>query len=438
MKKKINLQMMYIAVLAILATLVTLIGVFYTLFKKEVFDDLRAYTVVLQEADLEKIVNNKAFISEADGLRITVVSEDGTVLYDNVAEESQMANHSERIEIADAIKTGKGKDVRTSETISESMYYYAVKMDNGHILRVAKESSSALYMIIRSLPMLLFILVILLLLCSVLSRTLAKSIVKPIEKMAEDMDHMDQVESYPELEPLLNTISQQHADILKSANMRQEFTANVSHELKTPLTSISGYSELIENGMVNEADVMRFGKEIHRSANRLLTLIDDILRLSELDSSSEIETFEPVDLYEQAQTCVEMLRLNAEKHNVTLEFSGQKSVVYGSRQMLDEVIYNLCDNAIRYNKEGGKVFITVGEEDENVYLSVRDTGIGIDTEHQDRIFERFYRVDKSRSKETGGTGLGLAIVKHIVALHHAEIRIDSEVGVGTEIRIVFI
>ena len=438
MKKKINLHMMYIAILAIVATLITLIGVFYTLFKQEVFDDLRAYTVVLQEADLEKMVNKKAFISEADGLRITVVSEDGTVLYDNVAKASQMENHGERSEISDAIKSGKGQAVRTSETVSESMYYYAVKMENGHILRVAKESSSAIYMIMQSLPMLFVLLVFLLLICSVLSRTLAKSIVEPIEKMATDMDHMDQVEGYPELEPLIRTINEQHADILKSANMRQEFTANVSHELKTPLTSISGYSELIENGMVNEQDTMRFGKEIHRSANRLLTLIDDILRLSELDSSSQPDNFETVDLYELAQTCVEMLQVNAEKHDVTLELSGEKKFVFGNRQMLDEVIYNLCDNAIRYNKENGKVLIAVGEEDDVVYLSVRDTGIGIDKEHQERIFERFYRVDKSRSKETGGTGLGLAIVKHIVALHHAEIRIDSRVGAGTEIKIVFI
>lgn len=438
MKKKINLQMMYIAVLAILATLVTLIGVFYTLFKQEVFDDLRAYTVVLQEANLEKIVKSEEFISEADGLRITVVSEDGKVLYDNVAEPSLMTNHRERSEISDAIRTGKGQAVRTSETLSDSMYYYAVKMESGNILRVAKESSSALYMIVKSLPMLFLILILLLLLCSVLSRTLAKSIVEPIEKMAEDMDHMDQVEGYPELEPLIRTINEQHADILKSANMRQEFTANVSHELKTPLTSISGYSELIENGMVNEQDTMRFGKEIHRSANRLLTLIDDILRLSELDSSSESDNFEPVDLYELAQTSVEMLHVNAEKHHVSLEISGQKSVVYGNKQMLDEVIYNLCDNAIRYNKENGKVIVTVGEEDDNVFLSVRDTGIGIDKEHQERVFERFYRVDKSRSKETGGTGLGLAIVKHIASLHHAQLILESEVGVGTEIKIVFI
>ena len=171
MKKKINLRMMYIAFLAILATLITLIAVFYTLFKQEVFDDLRAYAVVLQEADIDKIVNNKAIISEADGLRITVISDDGTVLYDNIAEETQMTNHSERSEIVDAMKNGKGQTVRRSETLSENMYYYAVKMENGNILRVAKESSSAIYIILKSLPMLIVIFVLLLLLCSVVADT---------------------------------------------------------------------------------------------------------------------------------------------------------------------------------------------------------------------------------------------------------------------------
>lgn len=438
MKKKINIQMMYIVLLAIFATLFALIGVFYNLFQQEIFDDLRAYTVILQEADLKNIVKNETFISEADGLRITVVSEDGTVLYDNIAEEAQMENHAERCEIAEAIRTGKGQNIRKSETLSESMYYYAVKMDGGNILRVAKKSSSAFHFIISSLPVIILVLLILLLVCSTLSRALAKSIVEPIEKMAEDMDRMDQVESYPELKPLLQTINRQHADILKSANMRQEFTANVSHELKTPLTSISGYSELIENGMVNEQDTIRFGKEIHRSANRLLTLIDDILRLSELDATSESQQFEQVDLYELAQVCVEMLQVNAKKSRVTLKLSGQRRLVYGNKQMLDEVIYNLCDNAIRYNVEDGNVCVTVDEEDDTVFLSVRDTGIGIAPEHQERIFERFYRVDKSRSKETGGTGLGLAIVKHIAALHHAQIQIDSRIGEGTEIKILFI
>ena len=187
MKKKINIQMMYIVLLAIFATLFALIGVFYNLFQQEIFDDLRAYTVILQEADLKNIVKNETFISEADGLRITVVSEDGTVLYDNIAEEAQMENHAERCEIAEAIRTGKGQNIRKSETLSESMYYYAVKMDNGNILRVAKKSSSALHFIISSLPVIILLLLILLLVCSTLSRALAKSIVEPIEKMAEDM-----------------------------------------------------------------------------------------------------------------------------------------------------------------------------------------------------------------------------------------------------------
>ena len=218
---------------------------------------------------------------------------------------------------------------------------------------------------------------------------------------------------------------------------RQEFTANVSHELKTPLTSISGYSELIENGMVNEQDTIRFGKEIHRSANRLLTLIDDILRLSELDATSESQQFEQVDLYELAQVCVEMLQVNAKKSRVTLKLSGQRRLVYGNKQMLDEVIYNLCDNAIRYNVEDGNVCVTVDEEEDTVFLSVRDTGIGIAPEHQERIFERFYRVDKARSREAGGSGLGLSIVHDAVLAHGGTIAVGRNKPRGSRFIVSF-
>ena len=241
--------------------------------------------------------------------------------------------------------------------------------------------------------------------------------------------------------PFLNTIQQQHEDIMKSAKIRQEFTANVSHELKTPLTSISGYSELIENGMASAGDVQRFAGEIHKNAQRLLTLINDILRLSELDDSERpvAATFETVDLYDIAKNCVNMLALNAEKHQVHVEMLGTSCLMDGNKQMLEELIYNLCDNAIRYNNQGGSVQVSIQEinETSQVELIVKDTGIGIPKEHQSRIFERFYRVDKSRSKSTGGTGLGLAIVKHIVSQHQAEIRLESETGIGTTIRIVF-
>lgn len=438
MKKKINIQMLYLAIVAILATLFTLTAIFYSLLKDEIFNDLKAYAMILQSADYEKPDSRQLLISHGEGLRITIVHPSGEVLFDNIADSSEMEAHGERPEIKDALKDGAGQAVRKSRTLSRNTYYYAVQLKDGNILRVAKEASSAVHILWRAVPILIVVFALILLLCIVFSGILTKSLVKPIEKMATDMEHMDQVKSYPELEPFIRTINEQHRDILKSANMRQEFTANVSHELKTPLTSISGYSELIENGMVSEKDTIRFAKEIHRNANRLLTLINDIIRLSQLDDPQEPSAFEQVDLYELAETCVEMLQMNAEKHDVIISLKGSKKVVYGSKLMLEEVIYNLCDNAIRYNKKNGTVMVTVGEEDDNVFLSVKDTGIGIGSEHRERIFERFYRVDKSRSKQTGGTGLGLAIVKHIVALHRAELSLESEEGKGTEIKVLFV
>jgi len=228
-----------------------------------------------------------------------------------------------------------------------------------------------------------------------------------------------------------------NGEMLENAKLRQEFTANVTHELKTPLTSISGYAELIENGMASEADIKRFAQGIHTNANRLIILINDIIRLSELDSADEDIDMEELDLYAMARTCVGMLEPSAEKHHVTISASGESCLICANRMMMEELLYNLCDNAIRYNNENGKVEVSVKKDKEHTVLSVKDTGIGISKEHQERIFERFYRVDKSRSKSTGGTGLGLAIVKHIVVKHHARLQVESEVGKGTVMQVIF-
>lgn len=215
--------------------------------------------------------------------------------------------------------------------------------------------------------------------------------------------------------------------------MRREFTANVSHELKTPLTSISGYAEMIESGIARPEDVPGFAATIHKEAGRLLTLISDIIRLSELDEAGVAQECEPVDLLQLARDCADTLSLSADQHRVSLTVEGAPCVIRGNRSLLSELVYNLCDNAIRYNREGGRVNVAVGDR----ALTVSDTGIGIPEQYQSRVFERFYRVDKSRSKETGGTGLGLAIVKHIAEQHHAKLELRSAVGQGTTITVRF-
>lgn len=437
MKKKINVQFMIIASLAILFTLILVTCTFYELFRKQVFEDLKIYTHILKTTKVLDSAEDTDYYCTADNLRISVISKEGKVLYDTNVDVGGMDNHGDRPEVQEAATMGEGEDVRTSKTLQKSTFYYAVAMDNGNILRVAKEADNIVSIFVNVAPTMLGITLLLFILCLILSHFLTTSIVQPIEQMAQDMEHMKSIKTYEELQPFVTTINRQHEDIVRNANMRQDFTANVSHELKTPLTSISGYAELIENGMASEADVTRFAKEIHKNAKRLLTLINDIIKLSELDAIENSIYFETVNLYNMAETCASMLQINAEKHDVSLFFSGLPCTITANKDMIEELLYNLCDNAIRYNVPGGSVWLEVKEENGQPMIKVKDTGIGISKEHQERIFERFYRVDKSRSKLTGGTGLGLAIVKHIVAKHNALIRLNSEEGKGTEIRILF-
>lgn len=223
----------------------------------------------------------------------------------------------------------------------------------------------------------------------------------------------------------------------KREAMRREFTANVSHELKTPLTSISGFAELMKAGGIPEETVVDFSTSIYTEAQRLITLVTDIIKISELDEKSDRHDWEKVNLYELSRDVIKRLKISAEKKNVCFTLNGGDAEVYGVRQILDEMVYNLCDNAIKYNKEGGRVSVSVKDSDKGVTLSVSDTGIGIPQTQQSRIFERFYRVDKSRSKAEGGTGLGLSIVKHGAIYHNAEISVESEIGKGTKMTILF-
>lgn len=436
MKKKINARMVLVAVLGILATMALLTAVFYGVFRRQTMADLRIYALLLQEESKEELMLTGSNM-RGEKVRITMLDAQGGVLYDNQTDSADMENHSLRPEIRSAMEGGEGQAIRRSATLDKSTFYYAVRLADGRLLRVATEAES-IYSILGSImPSLVWIGAVLLLLSLLLAHRLTHSLLEPVKKLADHLGDGEEITYYEELEPFVQTIRKQHWDIVENARLRQEFTANVTHELKTPLTSISGYAELIETGMASGEDVIRFAGGIHQSAQRLLHLINDIIRLSELDSSREESMTERVNLYELAAVCVEMLEVSAQKHKVSLRMEGGSCYVQGNRLMLEELLFNLCDNAIRYNVEGGLVQVDVHREREQVILTVQDTGIGIPQEHQERIFERFYRVDKSRSKSTGGTGLGLAIVKHIVARHQAQLKLESSPGKGTAIRVVF-
>ena len=437
MKKKINLQLMTIAVIAIITTMLLVSAVCYDLFRGQILEDLKTYAHLLKAADAVTPFENSRYDFGLDNLRITIIGADGSIIYENCADASEMGNHASRPEIVDAFAKGEGQAVRKSTTLDRSSFYYAVKIDDGSVIRVSKEADSIWRVFAKAMPAIALITLVLIILCIFISHFLTNSLIEPIEKIARNVDKLEELDTYEELAPFIETIRKQHEDIMKNAGMRQEFTANVSHELKTPLTSISGYAELIENGMASEEDIRRFAGEIHHNSNRLLTLINDVIRLSELDVVELPETLESIDLYDVAETCVSMLQINSENHGVTLNFEGEHCMVHSEKQMMEELVYNLCDNAIRYNNEGGKVEVAVRPEGGKVYLVVKDTGIGIPKEHQERIFERFYRVDKSRSKSTGGTGLGLAIVKHIVAKNNARMELESEAGKGTKVTVIF-
>jgi len=486
-----------------------------------------------------------------DTSRITLISSDGTVLYDNMEDISAMDNHLNRPEVLSALKKGIGEAVRLSDTMDKQTFYYAVKLDNGTIIRLSKTMSSVYYEVGSLVPYMLVIAVVVFTLAMLIAKRQTKKIVVPINGL--DLENPLSNDIYDELSPLLVRIEKQNKQIerqmrelkekqeeffaitknmsegliildnnahilsinrsalemlgignkdyhskhiltinrslplqtaveksIKGAScqeilpvgkyqyqiianpvfidnnlkgvvlliiditekyeaeqMRREFSANVSHELKTPLTSISGYAEIMKNGLVKAEDMYKFAEKIYNEASRLINLIDDIIKLSSLDENSMKRPVDQVDLLALSKDVVSRLTNKAEEKNIKLSVTGERAVITGTKQILEEMIFNLCDNAIKYNRDGGSVDVSVLYRGKNIVLTVSDTGIGIPKEHQGRVFERFYRVDKSHSKSTGGTGLGLSIVKHGAIYHNAAIELESQVGKGTTIRIIF-
>lgn len=440
MKRKINTRLVLIAILAVLASTISTTIVYYNLFQRQIRNDLSVSAKLLKDTHYFETSDinpdNIDLSTDIRELRVTWVDTDGTVLYDNDASTTALGNHSDRPEIQEAFENGVGECVRRSNTMNKNTFYYAVLLDNKTVLRVSTEAGSIWSVFLAVSPMIILIVIIIVVVCIALSHMLTRQLIAPIEKMAQNMEDASMEPPYKELVPFASMIRKQHTDILSAAKARQDFSANVSHELKTPLTAISGYAELIEAGMADEEKQKHFIQEIRKNAQRLLSLINDIIRLSELDRTDSQSTFDKFDLNEIVSECMEALDVNAKNRQVTLEYTGEKCNICGSKEMMRELTDNLVQNAIRYNKPNGSVWVEVHGGDQP-RLVVKDNGIGIPADEQQRIFERFYRVDKSRSKATGGTGLGLAIVKHIVEIHDAKLSLESELGQGTTITVNF-
>ncbi|MER2150595.1 MAG: ATP-binding protein [Candidatus Limivicinus sp.] len=369
--------------------------------------------------------------------RITWITADGEVLYDSEFS-LPIPNQLHCAEVAAAAASGEGQGIRRSESSGNETMYYARLCDDGTILRLSRPMSAVRYALVSVSPI-LWVLVLVLMISALLSFRTARQIVRPINEL--DLDNLDVV-PYPELTPLLRRIREQKETILEQSTeqerLRREFSANVSHELKTPLTSISGFAELMVKGDVPPDMVKEFSSDIYRESQRMITLVDDIIRLSRLDEGELDFQREDVDLYELASDTLDSLRSAAEQRDVRVELRGEPAVVSGVWQLLSEAVFNLCENAIKYNRPGGSVIVEVGKgADGEAVFSVTDTGIGIPEEHQDRVFERFYRVDKSHSKAIGGTGLGLSIVKHVAQFHHADLKLESSPDAGTRITMIF-
>lgn len=441
MKNKINTRLVGIAIIAVIATVIGITIIYYNLFQRQVRSDLSISAKLLRDTHYFESVNIDTddidLSTGIEELRVTWVAEDGTVLYDNDASAKLLANHNDRPEIQEAFTDGVGEAIRKSDTMNKNTFYYAILLDNGTVLRVATDAQSLLAVFISAAPVIALIILIIITMCVVISHLLTKQLLKPIEVMVSNLENSDYESPYKELDPLSEMLRSQHTDVLAAAKARQDFTANVSHELKTPLTAISGYAELLESGMVSEEKQNHFYQEIRKNADRLLALINDIIQLSELDRVNHELAFEKIDLYEAAKDCVKELLVSAKLKDITIAIEGKESVIHGNKELIKELIENLVQNAIRYNNPGGKVLVSVNILDNSPCLIVKDNGIGIPAADQQRVFERFYRVDKSRSKATGGTGLGLAIVKHIVEIHDAKIELDSAPGVGTTISVLF-
>lgn len=549
MTKKIFKSIMFVCALVLAVGLAAVMGILYSNFDGQMRKELSkeaaylAYGVEQQGVDYLKNIKDKS-------ARITYIDQDGTVLFDNEADVSEMKNHSDRTEFQKAEKYGAGESSRYSDTLSEKTIYYALRLKDGTVLRVSGTQDSVLALVENLIFPLCGLLCLMLILSGIMVSAISKRIVKPINEL--DLESPKENQIYEELSPLLSKIHRQNREIqnqlelakqqqeefslitenmqeglividkytmilsanssawnlfhmdrvrqgesvycldreeefrhaieqvlsgehtelvlklngsdiqlianpvirdkktegavvllvnvtekLERESLRREFSANVSHELKTPLTSISGFAEIMQGGLVKCEDIPQFAGRIYKESQRLLQLVEDVIQISQLDEEKTSYTWEPVDVYQVCKNAFESLKEKAKRLNVHLYICGEYMKMEAVRTLLEEAVYNVCDNAIKYNRNDGSVSVFLTQTAQEIQIVVKDTGVGIPKEDQDRVFERFYRVDKSHSKEIGGTGLGLSIVKHAVGALKGSVILRSEEGNGTEICMKF-
>ena len=453
MKDRIRYSLIYMGVLAALFAVIFTTRVFEgemaNQFRIHLREKLRLIETAYASDSLGSAPQELAQYASKE-LRITLIDSSGKILYDSDAEASKMENHYSREEVTDAFAKGSGEDLRYSSTLQAKAFYFAKRLNDGNVLRLGTRQASLKQAYSKTIPYLVVLLAAIVLAAILIAFGLSRAFIRPLQKLVDQLgtpEWMNIENTYKEIAPLVNTIRKQDLELQltieqlsnekqKISHLKDEFTANASHELKTPLTSISGYAELIENGMAKPEDVKVFAGKIHKEAKRLQSIANDIITLSKLNDheGEPFDLSEKINLWNLSHSCIEGLMLSANKKNIQLSLDGAPDAeILGNSKLLFEMLFNLVDNAIRYTEQGGKVMVLV----EPNAIVVKDTGIGIPEESQSRVFERFYRADKSRSKETGGTGLGLAIVKHIAEVLHATIHLNSTVGFGTEIRIGF-
>lgn len=423
MRKRIFLTIILIVSVALLFSNLFISSFITYILADNVKDEVKRETTELKQMIDDGYNFEEALLTNA---RITIISTNGEVIFDS--QHIDLENHLDRPEIITAIKKGTGESLRKSDTINQDMYYYAVLLDDGNILRLSMETSSFIGILAPVFLFSLFILCLLIVICFFVARWQSNVIVKPINEL--NLANPNANDIYPELVPLINNLHLHN-------ELRKEFSANVSHELKTPLTSISGYAEIMANGIAKEKDIRIFANKIYQESQNLINKINDIIKISKLDENKIDLEIAEVNYDQLISKSIDKLDKFIFDKNIKIIYHHKN--IYGQciSYVMEDILYNLIQNAIKYNKCNGTVFITLDEDKNNILIKIKDTGIGIKKEDLPRIYERFYRVDKSHNTAIEGSGLGLSIVKHGVGLHHGTIECDSDLGIQTTFNLRF-